>query len=148
MDNNDGLFFLSWLGFMMIGVPLMLLTGVIMARQRLAVERGLRPLFQQTSGGQVGWISYRGPFIRLTLYEEFLVIRCWQAIVLRYDQIERVEVTKWLGLITEGVRIVHHGTAPGRIRLGSGDPIRIKMLIEARLPVKPPAYLDPNYRLS
>lgn len=147
MSNNDGLFFSTWFN-LMIGVPLLLLIGIIVAQLRLAVERGKTPIFQQTSGGHVGWISYRGPFIRLSLYEEFLVIRCWQAVVLRYAEIDRVEVTKWLGMVTDGVQIHHHGHAPGRIRLGSSDPVRVKMLIEARLPTKPPPWFDPIYRLS
>lgn len=148
MSGDSTLFPFSLFSLLIVGVPLLLLTSALLVQRQLAVERGQQPLFTQTSGGQVGWIRYRGPFIRLSLYEDFLVIRCWQTVVLRYDEIDRVDLTKWLGIVTDGVRLVHHGHAPGRIRLGSSDPARVKALIDTRLPTRPPLLIDPHYRLQ
>ncbi|MEZ4869592.1 MAG: hypothetical protein R3C14_50170 [Caldilineaceae bacterium] len=147
MSDVNEFLFAGLFGLFIASVPVILLSTLIIAQLRLSAEQGKTPIFTQTSGGRVGWLNYRGPFIRLSLYEEFLVIRCWQSIVLRYDEIDRVELPKWFGLIGDGVRIVHHGQAPIRIHLGSGDATRLKNLIEARLPHKPPPYIEPHYRL-
>ena len=80
-------------------------------------------------------MHYRGPFINLRLYDDFLVIGGLGTIVLTYDEIERVEVNKWLGAVADGVRIVHRKSgAPGKIVIGTASPERLKEMIEAQLP--------------
>ncbi len=54
-------FFLLWLG--------------LAARRRLDIEQSRTPLYSSTGGGRIGRIGYRGPFISLRIYDEFVVIK-------------------------------------------------------------------------
>ena len=114
------------------GILLLLLWG---SGMRLDIEKDKTPLHTETAGGRIGWMRYRGPFIRLNIYDEFIVIRySWKSIVLRYDEIERVETGKWLGLVTDRLQIVHHKPdAPSFIRIGASSPERVKAIIESKL---------------
>jgi hypothetical protein len=121
--------------FFIILVVSTLLLLVVGGGRRLDIEKNKTPLHTQTSGGRIGWVRYRGPFVRLSIYDEFIVIRySWKSIVLRYDEIERVEIGKWLGVLSDSVQIVHHKPdAPAYIKIGTSSPERVKEVIVSRL---------------
>jgi hypothetical protein len=128
-------FFLALLIIFIVLVVSILLLLIVGSRRRSEIEQNKTPLHTQTSGGRIGWVRYRGPFVRLSIYDEFVVIRYgWKTIVLPYGEIERVETGKWLGMRTDSVQIVHHKPdAPPYIRIGAFSPERIKELIESKL---------------
>ena len=76
-----------------------------------------------------------------------MVIRTLQTIVLRYTDIDRVNLTLLFGMFNEGVQIIHHGSAPMRIIIKTDRAVQIKQIIEARMTVKPPVYIEPQFRL-
>lgn len=99
------------------------------------IEEGKTPLYTTLGGGRIGWLNYKGPFIRLKIYDEFVVIRyLFKSLVLRYDEIERVEIKKWMGLVSDRVQIFHRkDDASKTLIIGTADPDEVKVLIEARL---------------
>ncbi len=106
----------------------------VFSHQKLEIEKGKRVLHTQTNGGVIGWIQFKGPFISVRIYEEFIVIGCGKKYVLHYEDIDRVEIKKWLGLVSHRIQLIHHNSAaPGKILLGTSNPTAIKELIEARL---------------
>jgi hypothetical protein len=108
--------------------------GLLRAHRRFAIEEGKTPLHKANVGGTIGWTGYRGPLISVRVYDEFIVIGSWQRFVLPYDQIDRVELKNWFGMMPSHVQIIHHQPgAPKRIILGSSNPARLKELIEARI---------------
>ena len=129
--------------FFIIAIPVILIVLVVSillllflgSGRRLDIEMNKTPLHSQTSGGRIGWVRYRGPFVRLSIYNEFLVIRYgWKRIVLPYDEIERIETGRWLGLMTDSVQIIHHKPdAPAYIRIGAFNPEWVKEVIESKL---------------
>ncbi|MBE9044193.1 hypothetical protein IQ255_07230 [Pleurocapsales cyanobacterium LEGE 10410] len=112
-----------------------LIYAIVKSHHRsLDIEKGKHPLYTSTSGGIIGWIRYKGPFINLRIYDEFIVISCTKIILFKYGEIDGVEIKKWMGLVPDSVRLVHHKSdAPGRIILGTTNPIRVKEIIDSRL---------------
>lgn len=105
------------------------------SRKQLDIEIGETPLLKATTGGRLGWIRLNGPFLSVRIYKRFVVILgLGQKIVLHYDEIERAELKKWLGLIEDRVQIHHHHPqAPETIVLGSLRATEIHELIESQL---------------
>ena len=99
------------------------------------IEEGKTPLYSSLGGGRIGMLDYRGPLIRLKIYDEFLVIRYFfHSVVFRYDEIERVEVKKWFGLFPDRVQIFHRKEDLHRtLIIRTFNPDEVKALIEARL---------------
>jgi len=48
--------------------------GYNRTKKRAAEEEGKTPIFEARCGGQVGIWFYKGPFIRVSVYPEFLVV--------------------------------------------------------------------------
>ena len=101
----------------------------------LDIEKGKTPLYSSLAGGRIGWINYKGPFVRLRIYDEFVVIRYFfKSIVLQYDEIEHIEIKKWLGLVADRIQIFHRKQdVPSNLIIGTSDPTEAKKLIELRL---------------
>ena len=125
--------------FILIFLVLSLIWGffiakIVKAHRLLDIEEGKKLLHSSTSGGHIGRIRYRGPFINLRIYDEFIVISSLKAIVLRYEDIERVEIKKWMGSIPSEIKLVHHKwDAPKKIVIGTTKPIYLKEMIDSRL---------------
>lgn len=97
--------------------------------QRIAKETGKKPLYKATCGGQIGWFRYRGPFIQLRMYEDFLVIGYIKHIVLRYDEID--EIYPVGNLLRRGVEIKHHKkSVPQRLQLSDTKPDKVLEVFE------------------
>ncbi len=112
--------------------------GIVRAQMRAEVEQGKTPLYKETAGGAVGPSRYRGPFVSVRMYDEFMVVADWNPLILRYDQIDRIEVTKPFIRIRQGVQIFHHQPgAPELVYLAVGNPAHVKQLIEARVASPP-----------
>jgi len=59
---------------------------------RDALEDGREPLYQEVCGGAFGKVRRSSPFVRIALYDEFLVIGYSRRLILRYDEIESLSV--------------------------------------------------------
>jgi hypothetical protein len=106
--------------------------GFIRVRRLLPIEQNRTPIFVTSAAGILGLIFHRGPLIHLRFYDDFMVIRGWRRIVLRYDEIDHVEVRPRPLPLLGGVRIVHHqANAPSRIRIDIRDPERLAEIIRA-----------------
>ncbi len=122
-----------------IGLFIALILGVfflmiVLAHNRLEIEKGKTPLYTSTAGGRIGWTSYRGPFISLRIYDEFIVIGYVKTIVLKFEEIERVEIKKWMGIVSDKVQIIHHKLdAPDTIIIGTTNPSQVKEIIDSKL---------------
>lgn len=106
---------------------------IVFTHQKLEIEKGKTALYKQTRGGVIGVIRFKGPLISLRVYEEFIVIGCGKKYVLRYHDIDRIEIKESLGLANR-IQIIHHNSdVPNNILLGTKNPTKLKELIEARL---------------
>ena len=106
---------------------------IVFTHQKLDIEKGKTALYKQTGGGVIGVIRFRGPLISLRVYEQFIVIGCGKKYVLRYEDIDRVEIKEWLGFANR-IQIIHHNSdVPSNVLLGTKNSTKLKELIEARL---------------
>ncbi|MDX1961321.1 MAG: hypothetical protein SFU98_22320 [Leptospiraceae bacterium] len=108
--------------FVPIVIILFLILGFVLfsmskkAEKKLPLEEGKSELFSEKYGGVVGLIKYSGPYIRVTLYDEFMVIKCNDDIVLKYSEITDFKESAFL--FTPSVVIEHNNkSASGKIEL-------------------------------
>lgn len=84
--------------------------------RRHPAEAAMRPLFTEDCAGVIGWVTYKGPFIRLAVYPDFLVASCDQPYYLPFTQISQVERRSFL--FSKGYRIHHRNPQyPRRIEV-------------------------------
>jgi hypothetical protein len=105
----------------------------------LMPEKGKRPLYRSgASNGRIGWVYSHNWWISLRIYDEFIVIRTiFQGVVLRYEEIERVEVREQKGIFGPShLQIIHHANAPKPIELATPRNRYIKSIIDAQLAKK------------
>jgi hypothetical protein len=105
-------------------VPLaVFLPFVYRVRQREvrdALEEGREPLYQEVCGGAFGEVRRSAPFVRVALYDDFLVIGYSRRIVLRYAEIAHVHLDGTR--CPRAVRLHHHRhDLPEEIALWSTD---------------------------
>ncbi len=83
----------------------------VIAAQRAAPEEGRREaLYTETCGGRFRWTKYSWPFARLALYDDILVVGAAKKIVLRLQEIERVENERSVFAASFGKAVhVYHG---------------------------------------
>ena len=126
MESNTVYILSSFLGVGLITIFVLLL---IKRSTKMEIEKGLIPLFTAKCGGQFGGFSFSPPFVRLALYDDFLVISYAEKIVLRYEKIESMTLSKVL--LYTLLEIHHRDTAPPLITLSffSGAE-KVKELIE------------------
>lgn len=114
-----------------VGVFLLI---IIFSQKKLEIEEDEKPLYTSTAGGQIGWVRYRGPFISLRIYDEFIIIGCGRKIVLKYNEIISVEIKQWMGLMPDRIQINHRNpSVPKNIIIGTYNPAQAKEIIDARL---------------
>ncbi|MBI9104538.1 MAG: hypothetical protein JEY99_19135 [Spirochaetales bacterium] len=127
--------------FIMMGLVILILTLIIVFLLNLfltpfkktELEAGLEPVYTSIAGGMIGRVRYKGPFIHLRLYNDFMIIACQQPFLLRYKEIENIHVEKWFGRISDRIQIEHHNQEiPARIIVGTSNPDDVKTFIEKR----------------
>ncbi len=86
-------------------------------KDRLHVsEAGKKPLFTESCAGVIGWLTYKGPFIRLAVYDDFVVVSCDKQYYLPLGNITRIARHSFL--FTKGYRLYHNkADCPERIEL-------------------------------
>ncbi|MCE9598861.1 MAG: hypothetical protein K8S54_12920 [Spirochaetia bacterium] len=79
-------------------IPLLLISFFIWIFVRTGkkhpAEEGKTPKFSCVGAGQIGWIWYRGPFIRTAIYDDFMVVCCAKPYHLPFFEIISVEKKK------------------------------------------------------
>lgn len=97
-----------------------------------ASEAGKKPLFTETCAGVIGWLTYKGPFIRLAIYSDFMIVSCDKQYYLPFSSITKIERKSFL--FTKGYRI-HHRNAdmPERIELWLNGRDRFEAACEGKV---------------
>jgi len=87
-----------------------------LAVRRLPVERGQHPRYEARCGGRIGRHRHPIPFLRIAVYDRFVVIAGRRRLHLPREAIERVEVVGTRTPLT--VRIHHHAAGvPARLEV-------------------------------
>lgn len=71
---------------------------IIYSRVKADQEEGLIPIYSNQCGGQFGLFRATFPFVRLTLYDDFLVIKYFpKTLIIKYDNIRIMSPNGFLG---------------------------------------------------
>lgn len=109
----------------MVGV---LVWAATASNRRIEIERDAEHHYTERCAGLAGnGVRYKGPFVRLSIYREFLVLSHLQTYVLPFDRIDSVEVES--GLVGKGLRIVHSKAGVGAVRLSVANPEKVRDLL-------------------
>lgn len=96
------------------------------------IEKNLKPIHVEYCGGRFGWTNLTFPFVRLAIYNDFIVISYVNKIHLLLSEINRLEVKRHL--FSKGLHIYHtRRDAPQDIIIWSTNCDGIKKLIESRI---------------
>ncbi len=84
-------------------VPLIFITvgsifGYIIycSNKKAAIEKDKTPIYKERCAGKIGKLYYKGPFIRVALYAEFMVVSSTKQFVIQYSNIVNVSEKKRL----------------------------------------------------
>lgn len=107
--------------------PLVIIPAVILmmtyiyfqADRQHPAEAGKTPRMTFRCAGVIGWISYKGPFIRIALYDDFIIISYRKIILLKFSEIS-IKKEKFLFNKT---LCIEHGNReyPDKIKLFVSD---------------------------
>lgn len=73
---------------------------------KLDIENNKIPLYSENCGGRFGLINFSIPFVRLTIYDKFIIISHIKKIVLNYNEIINIEIKR--NIISKGLFINHN----------------------------------------
>lgn len=64
---------------------------ILLSNKRHEIEVGKIPFYSERCGSQFGILTVTYPFVRISLYDEFMVISCFSRKLIEYDKIRRIE---------------------------------------------------------
>jgi hypothetical protein len=115
-------------------VTLILIFGFLYKKRNtlLDMERGLMPIYKESCGGKFNISNFSSPFVRLAMYNDFMVISYWKQLLLNYQEIEKVEYKNQWG--QKYLQIFHRkADAPKKILLVSKNAEQIAQIINSKL---------------
>lgn len=101
---------------------------ILLSIRKSEREKGLTPLYSERCGGRFGFVQATFPFVRLSLYDDFLVLSCYGKIIIEYARIREL---RDVGLLGSGLEIVT--TNPGKYGqpiIGTMNKSEIKRIIK------------------
>ena len=66
------------------------------SNKKASIELGKQPLYTERVAGKIDTLYYKGPFIRLALYDTFLVLGYTKTLVIYYHEITSIGAKKRL----------------------------------------------------
>ncbi len=134
-DSLEFILVLGVAGLIALFVLWFLFVAFVEPHSRLDIEKDKIPLYTSTSGGRIGFPEYKGPFISLRIYEEFVIIGYFnKKIKFKFEDIDRIEIKKRSTLSPKGIQIIHQKTTiPNRIIIWITKPAQVKEIIDTEL---------------
>jgi hypothetical protein len=117
----------------MIIIEALLGTGTTHSSRQFHIERNKSPLFSGLAHGQLGATRIKYPSIQVRVYDDFLIITAHRRFLLRYEQIERVDLLNRQNSSLKTLQIHHHGRAPHRLLLTTPLVEDLRDLIDMRI---------------
>ncbi len=90
-----------------IAVVVIMGLAIRKSRKPLSVEIGKKAEYQVVCGARIDSINTTYPFIRVSLYDTFMVVSGLRSFVLYYSEIQDARISSGLMGLRKGVEIVH-----------------------------------------
>jgi hypothetical protein len=124
---------LPYLVFAILGLCLTLsIVAYKKSKIRLIEELDISAIYQEQCGGRFDFFNWTIPFVRISVYDDFVTIICWNfRIILKKGDVERIEEK---GLFSSGVQIVHkRKDVPQKLIIWTRNLLKLKKAIESSL---------------
>jgi hypothetical protein len=113
--------------FVLVGGSFTLI--MILSSRKTNIEKGLTPIYTERCGGLFDIMNYTYPFVRLTLYDDFLVISCLTKRIVKYKNIKQIEKT---GVFRGGIQIITYNKHDDLPKIWTSNGEFITSLIKER----------------
>ncbi len=98
----------------------------------LDIEKSKIASYQEICGGRFNGFNLTWPFVRVSIYDSFIVISYVKKIVLTYEEIDSIFSKRYF--ISHGIHIQHHKKGvPKNIIIGSTDRDKVLNIINPKL---------------
>lgn len=104
-------FFLIFSGICVaIVVPLAFIVLIKRMNSKLPEEANLKPIYQEICGGTFDFVKLTYPLVRLSVYDDFLVISHFSKILLYWKDIKSIAIVSGIqsGFFARGLKIEHN----------------------------------------
>lgn len=106
--------------FSLLGTIGVLVWMAIRKERKHPLEEGKQPRFTASVSGIIGWVRFRGPLIRVVVYDDFLLVSSGKHMIFPFA--EEVELQPCSFLFSKGFRIRHQNTQyPKRVEIWLKD---------------------------
>jgi hypothetical protein len=121
--------------FVLIIFSLFLALSIVAYRKskvRFIEELDIVAKYHEQCGGRFGFFNWTIPFVRISVYDDFAAILCWNfKIILKKGDVQRL-VEK--GLFSSGVQIIHNrNDIPQKLIIWTRNLSKLKQALESSL---------------
>lgn len=124
---------MPWSYFFLTLAGLVFITPFFTCRRRAIAELNLKPIWQEFCSGNMGVVVTNIPFIRIAIYDDFMVVGFINPNVIPYKKIGKVSINRKILFFTvSGVRLKLKGFRSSYF-FNSRNPSVLAKLIKDRL---------------
>jgi len=74
--------------------------------EKLDIEKNIRPIYVEICGGRFNGSNFTYPFVRLSIYDNFIVISYLYKIILYFEDIDQIDIKR--NIFGKGLIVYHH----------------------------------------
>lgn len=130
------LFDFNTLVLVVIGWLLLIISGLgyifLRSRKLTQQEKVENLIYRETCGAKVNNLNLTWPFVRLAIYNDFIMISYFKKILLNINDI--IEIKKVRNIISEGLQLIHNSKdLPKSITIWSLNPNEVYKVLNKRI---------------
>ena len=114
----------------MIAILALFVVVYISNSRKSKIEDGKSPIHSERCGARIGFWNWTFPFVRLALYEEFLILKSLGTLHINYNDIARLEKA---GMISKGLKIVVKNKASSQPIIWSTNYKKLQSLLNEKI---------------
>lgn len=114
-------------------IVLIIFFYIIKKRNSLSeIEKHNNPIYTEICGGRFNFSNYTIPFVKLSIYDKFIVISYTKKIILQFEKIDKIYIKK--ALFSKGLHIEHHKSGiPKKIIIWVRNDNKILEIVNSKL---------------
>ena len=89
---------------LIIGLSTLFVLTIYLRNKKLKEEKDLIPIYTEIGGGRMGFFNLSYPFVRFTLYKDFLVFSSLFSIVIHFDKVKRIN--NYFSVFSQGIEVL------------------------------------------
>ena len=99
---------------LVVGLSTLFALTIYLRNKKLKEEKNLIPIFSEIGGGRIGFFNLSYPFVRFSLYKDFLVFSSLFSNIIYYDKIKKIN--KHFSVFAQGIEVLtYRNNKHGRV---------------------------------